>query len=101
MVPGACARVSSHVPLRQGLAGKREAVALATLVPRRSSAPLPLQLCKNLVLSGLSVTLHDDAVASAEDLSANFFLTEEDVGKPVSQLQATRRAHAPLPAGPL
>ncbi|KAA0158170.1 hypothetical protein FNF27_06112 [Cafeteria roenbergensis] len=43
---------------------------------------LTAELCKNLVLSGLSLTLHDDAAATAEDLSANFFLSEDDIGKP-------------------
>ena len=53
-----------------------------------SAAPLlSRQLCKNLVLSGLSLTLHDDAAATAEDLSANFFISEDDIGKPVSSMR--------------
>lgn len=39
------------------------------------------EVCKNLVLAGISATLQDDATVTAKDLSANFFLTMDDVGK--------------------
>eukprot|EP00996_Jenningsia_fusiforme_P000161 NODE_111_length_3228_cov_56.356087_g101_i0.p1 GENE.NODE_111_length_3228_cov_56.356087_g101_i0~~NODE_111_length_3228_cov_56.356087_g101_i0.p1 ORF type:complete len:984 (+),score=189.48 NODE_111_length_3228_cov_56.356087_g101_i0:150-3101(+) len=43
---------------------------------------LGCEIAKNLILSGVaSVTLHDVEVAKWEDLSSNFFLGEEDVGK--------------------
>lgn len=41
------------------------------------------EVAKNLVLSGISVTLLDDELVTAEDLGANFFLREEHIGKPV------------------
>ena len=44
------------------------------------------QVCKNLVLAGISATLQDDATVTAKDLSANFFLTMDDVGKNVRVL---------------
>jgi len=58
-----------------------------------------VQLCKNLALSGVSLVLHDPATVSSADLAANFFLTVEDVGTPVSGLasRATRGAGRPHP----
>lgn len=44
----------------------------------------PFQVCKNLVLSGVNVTIQDPAVVSESDLSSNYFLTEEDIGENVS-----------------
>ena len=41
------------------------------------------QVCKNIVLSGINVTVQDTAVVSEEDLAAQFFLTAADVGKNV------------------
>ncbi|MQM09404.1 hypothetical protein Taro_042275 [Colocasia esculenta] len=43
---------------------------------------LGAEIAKNLVLAGVkSVTLHDDEAVDLWDLSSNFFLSEEDVGK--------------------
>lgn len=43
---------------------------------------LGVEIAKNVILAGVrSVTLHDQAVASLYDLSAQFYLTEADVGK--------------------
>lgn len=41
------------------------------------------EVVKNLVLSGIGVCLCDPALVTLADLGANFFLTQEDVGKPV------------------
>lgn len=42
-----------------------------------------VETAKNLVLAGPGgVTLCDDEPVAMPDLGANFFLTEEDVGKP-------------------
>ena len=47
---------------------------------------LGVEIAKNVVLAGVkSVTLHDDAPVALSDLSAQFFLTEADVGKPRSR----------------
>eukprot|EP00967_Tisochrysis_lutea_P080278 scaffold110152_cov29-Tisochrysis_lutea.AAC.1 len=51
---------------------------------------LGVEIAKNVVLGGVkSVTLYDMELATLADLSAQFFLREEDVGKP--------RAAATLP----
>ncbi|KAJ0987627.1 hypothetical protein J5N97_005983 [Dioscorea zingiberensis] len=43
---------------------------------------LGAEIAKNLVVTGLkSVTLHDDESVQLRDLSSNFFLSEDDVGK--------------------
>lgn len=43
---------------------------------------LGVEIAKNVVLSGVkSVTLHDTAVTRLEDLSSQFFLREDDIGK--------------------
>ncbi|XP_078436471.1 ubiquitin-activating enzyme E1 2-like [Wolffia australiana] len=43
---------------------------------------LGAEIAKNLVLAGVkSVTLHDEEIVELWDLSSNFFLGEEDVGK--------------------
>ena len=43
------------------------------------------EVAKNLVLAGIgSLTIVDTAHVTEEDLGANFSLTAEDVGKPVS-----------------
>lgn len=41
------------------------------------------ELVKNLVLSGMSVTLHDDRSVSPADAAAQFFLVDSDAGKNV------------------
>ena len=43
-----------------------------------------LQTAKNLVLAGMNVTLQDNAVLEAEDMSALYFATMEEVGQLVS-----------------
>lgn len=43
---------------------------------------LGIEIAKNIILAGVrSVTLHDDAPVSSWDLSAQFFLTDKDVGR--------------------
>ena len=42
-----------------------------------------VELAKNVILAGVkSVTLHDPQLVSAADLGSQFFLTEQDIGKP-------------------
>ncbi len=43
---------------------------------------LGVEIAKNIILGGVkSVTLHDEANAEIADLSSQFYLSEEDVGK--------------------
>lgn len=43
---------------------------------------LGVEVAKNVILAGVkSVTLHDEALCTVEDLSSQFYLTENDVGK--------------------
>ena len=43
---------------------------------------LGLEIAKNIILGGVkSVTLHDQENAEIADLSSQFYLTEEDIGK--------------------
>lgn len=43
---------------------------------------LGVEIAKNVILGGVkSVTLHDEAVCSVTDLSSQFYLTENDIGK--------------------
>lgn len=43
------------------------------------------EIAKNLTLAGISsLTIIDDEPVTEEDLGAQFFLREEDIGKPVS-----------------
>lgn len=66
---------------------------------------LSAEIAKNIVLAGAgSVTIVDENKVTVPDLGANFFLREEDVGKPVRRLISHRsstytvqRAHAILP----
>jgi ubiquitin-like 1-activating enzyme E1 A len=52
---------------------------------------LGTEIAKNLVLAGISsLTIIDDDLVAEEDLGAQYFLREEDVGKPVCC------AHLPL-----
>lgn len=44
------------------------------------------EVCKNLVLAGIgAVTVADEGVVSASDVSTQFFLREEDIGKNVRE----------------
>mmetsp|Transcript_35171 Transcript_35171/g.43399 ORF Transcript_35171/g.43399 Transcript_35171/m.43399 type:complete len:334 (+) Transcript_35171:170-1171(+) len=40
-----------------------------------------IELCKNLILAGISVTIQDSDTVKPEDLGTQFFLREEDIGK--------------------
>lgn len=52
---------------------------------------LGTEIAKNLVLAGISsLTIIDDEPVTEEDLGAQYFLRQEDIGKPV------RFAHLPL-----
>lgn len=43
---------------------------------------LGVEIAKNVILGGVkSVTLHDTAICQISDLSSQFYLTEEDIGK--------------------
>lgn len=42
---------------------------------------LNAEVCKNIVLAGVSVTIQDDNVVEPADLGGNFFLTAEALGK--------------------
>ncbi len=43
------------------------------------------EVCKNIVLSGIgSLTIVDDHVVTITDICANFFLSDQDVGRNVS-----------------
>ena len=45
---------------------------------------LGTEIAKNLVLAGISsLTIIDDETVTEEDLGAQYFLREDDVGKPV------------------
>ena len=43
------------------------------------------ELVKNLVLAGISVTLHDSQLVTQEAVATQFFLSETDVGKNVGR----------------
>ncbi|KDO35490.1 hypothetical protein SPRG_00337 [Saprolegnia parasitica CBS 223.65] len=52
-----------------------------------------IECAKNLVLAGPgAVTIYDDEVADIKDVGVNFFLTEDDVGKPRAAAVAHRLA---------
>jgi len=52
-----------------------------------------VEIAKNVVLGGVkSVTLHDPAPVALADLSAQFFLTEADVGQPRASVTLPRLA---------
>jgi len=54
---------------------------------------LGVETAKNIILAGVkSVTLHDNTLTSFEDLSAQFYLSEADVGKPRSLPSAKKLA---------
>lgn len=54
---------------------------------------LGVEIAKNIALAGVkSLTLYDTAPVQIADLSAQFFLTPEDVGKPRDEVTAPRVA---------
>jgi ubiquitin-activating enzyme E1 len=54
---------------------------------------LGVEIAKNIALAGVkSLTLYDPATVQIADLSSQFFLTPEDVGKPRDQVTAPRVA---------
>jgi ubiquitin-activating enzyme E1 len=54
---------------------------------------LGVEIAKNIALAGVkSLTLHDPAPVAIADLSSQFFLHKEDVGKPRDQVTAPRVA---------
>lgn len=54
---------------------------------------LGVEIAKNVALAGVkSLTLHDPAPVAIADLSSQFFLHVEDVGKPRDQVTAPRVA---------
>ncbi|KAF0758121.1 hypothetical protein AaE_004036, partial [Aphanomyces astaci] len=56
-----------------------------------------VEIAKNIVLAGVrSVTLFDDAPATFLDLSAQFYLTEQDVATQTGRAEATWRKLAEL-----
>ncbi|KAI8322085.1 ubiquitin activating enzyme [Martensiomyces pterosporus] len=54
---------------------------------------LGCEIAKNIILAGVkSVTLYDPEKVEVSDLSSQFFLREEDVGKPRAEVSAPRLA---------
>ncbi|GAB9471689.1 putative ubiquitin-activating enzyme [Globisporangium polare] len=54
---------------------------------------LGVEIAKNIILAGVkSVTLHDDTPASHLDLSAQFYLTEKDIGQPRAKMSTVKLA---------
>uniref|UniRef100_A0A8C1TDW8 Ubiquitin-activating enzyme E1 n=1 Tax=Cyprinus carpio TaxID=7962 RepID=A0A8C1TDW8_CYPCA len=54
---------------------------------------LGVEIAKNIILGGVkSVTLHDQGVAEWKDLSSQFYLREEDLGKNRADVSQTRLA---------
>lgn len=54
---------------------------------------LGVEIAKNIALAGVkSLTLYDPAAVQLPDLSAQFFLTPDDVGKPRDEVTAPRVA---------
>jgi ubiquitin-activating enzyme E1 len=54
---------------------------------------LGVEIAKNIALAGVkSLTLYDPAPAAVSDLSSQFFLHLEDVGKPRAEVTAPRVA---------
>lgn len=49
-----------------------------------------VEVCKNLVLAGVSLTIRDHRPVSAADVGFNYFLRPEDLGKPRSTCAASR-----------
>ena len=42
---------------------------------------LNAEVCKNLVLAGISATIQDDQIVTPADIGAQFFLTQENIGE--------------------
>jgi ubiquitin-activating enzyme E1 len=54
---------------------------------------LGVETAKNVILAGVkSVTLHDDGLATMNDLASQFYITEDDLGQPRAQISAPRLA---------
>uniref|UniRef100_A0A4W5K0Z0 THIF-type NAD/FAD binding fold domain-containing protein n=1 Tax=Hucho hucho TaxID=62062 RepID=A0A4W5K0Z0_9TELE len=54
---------------------------------------LGVEIAKNVILGGVkSVTLHDQGQAEWRDLSSQFYLREEDLGKNRAEVSQTRLA---------
>ena len=54
---------------------------------------LGIETAKNVILAGVkSVTLHDDTLASMNDLASQFYISENDLGLPRAQISAPRLA---------
>lgn len=54
---------------------------------------LGVEIAKNIVLGGVkSVTIHDETVASWSDLSSQFFLREDDIGRNRAEVTCARLA---------
>eukprot|EP00928_Gymnodinium_smaydae_P046786 TRINITY_DN31194_c0_g1_i1.p2 TRINITY_DN31194_c0_g1~~TRINITY_DN31194_c0_g1_i1.p2 ORF type:complete len:351 (+),score=112.03 TRINITY_DN31194_c0_g1_i1:148-1200(+) len=49
-----------------------------------------VEACKNLVLAGVSLTVRDHRVVSADDAAYNYFLRPEDIGKSRAECAAKR-----------
>ena len=54
---------------------------------------LGIETAKNVILAGVkSVTLHDDTLASMNDLASQFYISENDLGLPRAKISAPRLA---------
>ena len=54
---------------------------------------LGIEIAKNVILAGVkSVTIHDETAASWGDLSSQFFLHEDDIGKNRAEVSCPRLA---------
>lgn len=54
---------------------------------------LGVETAKNVILAGVkSVTLHDDALATMNDMASQFYITESDLGLPRAEISAPRLA---------
>lgn len=65
-----------------GLGGTRSCLCVEPCCMHRFTAPSLSAAAKNVILAGVrSVTIHDTKATELRDLSAQFYLTEADVGK--------------------
>ncbi|OMH84578.1 Ubiquitin-activating enzyme E1 1 [Zancudomyces culisetae] len=54
---------------------------------------LGVEIAKNVALAGVkSITIHDPESVKVQDLGTQYFLAEEDIGKPRAQVTATKLA---------
>ena len=44
---------------------------------------LNIEVTKNVVLAGMNITIQDSDIVTINDLSSNYFLNQEDIGKKV------------------